>query len=360
MLMTVKKTQDSGLIEFPYGPKQRFRRHHNDINVVGRFFGPLPAGDAFWSLNGSPEQDFLVEPPVDTPIDYSFQYKVASPSRLRLPFPGDFNLEIPADTEFLVNGLNALKVSIVDSNSTKHLVLVEFDWDPNLPTSSLDLDDLSRYSSVQDFGQVVNGRWDFDPILNVIRGRAPVYPDSLLLLGRRQHSQEATYQFRYFDGTRSKYVGFSDFFIGHEPEKPGALIKAGWSTAGLATSRPRGEGAWETRIWIARGDRPGWRPKSANEAGDTSPFGVVRTDPAVFCELQPHVWHNVRHRLEVNSDSVVTSIKVWQEFSEEPEEWLCRETHKTIGLESGATFGLFQHSGVPSEWRRISVREIVG
>lgn len=346
------------MFEFPYGLKQEFRVHHRDINVVGRFLGSLPAKEGRWRLNDGPTEKFWVEPPTDVTIDYSFQYKKDSPSRLRLPHGGDFNVEIPVGHSSLRSGTNVLDLTIIDSGGDAHQSSLTIEWDPSPPAIAIDLDDLSAFTSPQEFGQVVNGRWDVDPILDVIRTRGPVAPDSLLLIGPPQGSQEATYQFRYFDGSRSKYIGLSDFFIGHEVERPEIPIKPGWSTAGLATSRPRGEGAWETRLWIARGDRPGWRPSSAGIAENTSSHGVVRTDPAVFFEFAPFCWYNIRHRVEFGTHGISASVKAWPEGSEEPVQWLCSERDPRTELASHATFGLFQHSGLPSEWRKVSLRPL--
>lgn len=346
------------MIELPYGARQSFRHHHSDVNIVGSFLGPVPVQSATWQLNAARPEAFWVEPFDATSIDFSYQYKPESPSRLRLPNLGDFNVEIPVSHQALLSGLNVLRLVVRDAEGDEHTASVDLSWDPRPVPQDLDLDDLSEIRSPQDVGQVVDGRWDVDPILNVIRTRAPVSPDSLLLLGPPQGSQEAVYQFRYFDGTRSKYIGLSDFFVGHEIERPELPIKPGWSTAGLATSRPRGEGAWETRLWIADGDRPGWRPSSASEDMAASQVRVVRTEPAVFYSFAPRRWYNVRHRMEVADNRVRARLRVWPAEETEPDQWLCDEGDVALEKHGRASFGLFQHSGLPSEWRGIHLRSL--
>jgi hypothetical protein len=291
-------------------------------------------------------------------VDFSFQYKRDSPARLRLPHAGDFNVEIPVEHPALRPGANrlALRVRAADGRVAERAV--EVLWDPAPRPARLELSDLSAVASPQEIGQVVDGRWDVDPILGVIRARAPAAPDSLLLLGSPQGSQEAEYAFRYFDGSRSKYVGLSDFFVGHEVERPDVPIKPGWSTAGLATSRPRGEGAWEARLWIARGDRPGWRPSGALDDGHRREFHVVRTEPAVFYELAPRRWYRVRHQVRFGPDGITARVRLWPEGEPEPDAWLCEERDEAPDAPRRASFGLFQHSGLPSEWRDVRLRPL--
>ncbi|MGB3909783.1 MAG: hypothetical protein WBL06_04875 [Pseudolysinimonas sp.] len=346
------------MIELPYGAEQSFRPHHADINVIGSFLGALPVRSATWQLNSGASHPFWVEPDDGSSIDFSYQYKTDSVSRLRLPYAGDFNVEIPTDHRALRAGSNDLTLRVVDADGVESETTIQLTWSAKLPEREIRLDDLSGIRSPQQLGQVVNGRWDVDPILNVVRTRGPVSPDSLLLLGPAQASQEAEYQFRYFDGSRSKYIGLSDFFVGHEFERPAIPIKPGWSTAGLATSRPRGEGAWETRLWIADGDRPGWRPSSAEEEPAGGRIHLVRTDPAVYFEFTPRRWYHVRHRLEVAKQRVRASLRVWPVGSTEPDAWLCDESDVALDKYRHASFGLFQHSGLPSEWRSIHLRPL--
>lgn len=348
------------MIEVTYGPKQSFRHHHPDVNLIGSFAGDVPVQSATWQLNSAQPEDFRVEPFDSTSIDFSYQYKPDSPSRLRLPNQGDFNVEIPVSHEALVPGSNTVILTVHDAAGRPFEAQITLEWDPQPVPPNLDYEDLSEFRSPHEIGQVVNGRWDVDATLNVIRTRGPVAPDSLFLIGAPQGSQEAEYQFRFFDGSRSKYIGLSDFFVGHEIERPDVPIKPGWSTAGLATSRPRGEGEWETRLWIADGDRPGWRPLTAGDDMARSKIRVVRTEPAVYYRFEPRRWYHVRHRLEVTHDRVRARLRVWPVGELEPELWLCDESDVALEKHRRASFGLFQHSGLPSEWRAIHLRSLDG
>lgn len=343
-------------IELSYGDRQTFRRRSRDLNILGSFRGVLPVLEATWSLDDGPPQPFYVESVPADGIDYSFQYK-KSPARLRLPHLGDFNLEIPTDHPALGNaGTHALGIRIVAGDEAVAEQVVELEWDPIEPDLPIDLSNLKDVHSVQEIAQVVDGHWDIDPMRGVIRTAAPAAPDSLLLLGSPTQSQEATYEFRYLDGSRSKYVGFSDFFVGHEIEDPSVPIKPGWSTVGLATLRPRGEGEWEARIWIARGDKPGWRPTSAAPEQRRATPRLVRTEPAAFLPLEPRRWHHVRHQVEYCRTFVAAKFRVWPTGEPEPDAWTCSERSPEGGPPVGeSTFGLFQHSGFSSEWRSVKV-----
>ena len=347
---------DRSQIVLTYGTRQPFRYRHDDVNLIGLFGGALPTRSASYRVNEGERRPFFVEEPPSSGIDWSFQYK-HGPARLRLTNPGDFNVEIPVDGGGLRPGVNTVSLEVEDAHGGKHHVDVTVEWNPEPVELPCDLRDLSG-ESVQGIGQVVNGAFDIDPVLNVIRGRPPAKPDSLFLLGSPAARQEATYEFRYFDGNRSKYIGLSDFFVRHEVEDKSVPIKPGWSTAGLATIRPRGEFAWEARIWIASGDRPGWRPNLTGATPSRSAFHVVRTDPPAHFEPEPFRWYLVRHQLTIDR-SVSSRFKIWPADSSEPGEWLCDETDAESSegpRHRQATFGLFQHSGMPSEWRDIHLR----
>ena len=100
----------------------------------------------------------------------------------------------------------------------------EFDWDPRPLPLSLNLQDLSRYQSVQEVGQAVNGAFDLDRERNAICSRLPVGSDSLLLIGSPHGSQEATYNIRFKNIDKDWcFVGASDFFFG----TPGTISRPG-------------------------------------------------------------------------------------------------------------------------------------
>jgi hypothetical protein len=141
--------------------------------------------------------------------------------------------------------------------------------------------------------------------------------------------------------------------VAHEPEDPELPIKPGYSTAGLATIRPRGEFAWEARVWIATADRPGWRPRSAQDE-ERKRYNVTRTDPPAVFEAEPNVAYRVRHQVIFEEDRNRARFRIWREGEPEPKEWLCEEDDGANGPDAPrhdrASFGLFMHSGIPSEW----------
>jgi len=221
-------------IALTYGTSQRFRGRCADITIPGRVAASMPLAQAVWRLNDGPPVDFYVERAPDDGVDWRFAYK-ASPARLRLPRLGDFTIEIAVDHPELRDGANRLAVDVEDGRGRVGRLEAVFAWDPRPVPLPLDLRDLSRFDDIQEIGQVVNGAFDLDRAANVIRARAPVAPDALLVLGSPHGSQEATYDVRFSDLERAKYLGLSDFFVRHEAEEPPIGIKPGWSTAGLAT-----------------------------------------------------------------------------------------------------------------------------
>ena len=336
------------MITLAYGPRQPFRKHHADVNVIGAVEASLPIRSAVYRLNQDPPSPFYVDDVPNPGVDFSFEYK-RGPARLRLTQPGDFNIEIPVGR--MRAGANELVIEVEDAMGTRHELSATLDWDPEPVALPLEVDDLSGFQTAQEIGQVVDGAFDLDPFAGVVRPRAPVKPDSLLLLGPPAGSQEAVFEWRYFDGSRSKYVGLSDFFVAHESEDPALPIKPGWSTAGLATIRPRGEFAWEARIWLAHADRPGWRPNVTGAAAGRP--RVVRTDPPAYFRPEPGRWHSVRHQLLFDDGANRSRVRIWECDRPEPDDWLCDEIDRSSGAHQRASFGLFQHSGLPCEWRRI-------
>lgn len=336
-------------IELTYGKRQRFRPHHSDLNLSGRIVGAeLPVRDASYRLNDAKPVGFYVEHVADPGIDWTTQYK-ASPAVNRLKDAGDFNIEIPVGSSALYPGANIVMLEVVDARGMRAAESIELTWDPNPVPLPLDLRDLRRFKHIQEIGQVVDGAFDLDPVGNCIRSRAPVYPDSLLLLGGPYGSQEATYQvvFRSFAGV--KWLGPSDFFAGHEDGSPPIGVKPGWSTIGMAALTPRGE----ARAFLAWGDHSG-------QPGEW----VVQTDPPVAFPLAENIPYRVRHQVLVDDGRLAVRYRIWPSGTPEPDEWLCVETNTDVPTElprpTKGSFGLFQHSGGAIEWSDVLVAPLSG
>ena len=334
-------------IRLAYGPQQRFRFHHRDLNLTGRVEGAaFPLDHARFRLNGGPERPFYVDPVPDPGIDWTTQYK-DSPAGLRLKDQGDFAVEFPVTAPELRPGPNRLALSVRDARGLEARTRLGFEWNPEPLPLPLDLSDLSGYGHVQDIGQVVNGAFDLDPRLNVIRSRAPVYPDALLVLGSPHGGQEATYRVRFSGFAGVKWLGPSDYFVGHEDADPPAGIKRGWSSAGMAALKPNGE----ARSFIAFGDHCGTRQE-----------WVVVTNPPKRFPVQIHVDYRVRHQVTFRGGVNAVRWRVWREGEPEPGAWLCEESDaavdRALPRHRAGSFALFQHSGMPIEWSDIRIAAI--
>lgn len=80
----------------------------------------------------------------------------------------------------------------------------------------------------------------------------------------------------------------------------------------------------------------------------------MRTEPAALLPLRPRRWYRVRHRACFGAEAITASFRVWPADMPEPADWLCEETAPRAKMPfEAASFGLFQHSGFPSEWRDI-------
>jgi len=329
-------------IQFTYGPEQVFQRRADDLNLVGRVEGArYPLDYATWSLNDGPETFVYVEHVADPGIDWTYEYK-DSIAVNRLKDAGDFNIEIPVDSPQLRGGDNTLRFRVGESSSGEIEYEVVFNFDPTPLPASLDLSDLSRFDHVQEVGQVTNGAFDLDKDLNLIRNRGPVYPDSLLVVGSKHGSQRATYDVRFTDLTKVKWLGPSDFFTGHAGPEPPIGIKPGWSSAGLVALNPRNE----ARMFLAYGDHVG-----------TDEEWVVQTAPPMrFCP-EPGGWYSVRHEVFFRDGVNSARFKIWPRAEAEPTNWLLEESDSGVAehfhRHRKASFGLFQHSGMPNEWSNI-------
>ncbi|MCI0530239.1 MAG: hypothetical protein L0Y56_22575, partial [Nitrospira sp.] len=180
-------------------------------------------------------------------------------------------------------------------------------------------------------------------------------------------SQEATYNIRFSEPDKGKYLGLSDFFVGHEEEDPPLGIKPGWSTAGLATltygwrpgspaevranfkpvlTRTRPDG--EARAWISYGDNARRKER-----------WLVKTDPPARVPIEEGGKYRVRHQVLFEGGINRVRFRVWPVHHPEPTDWLCDINDSGIapGLPkfSRASFALFQHTGMPTEWSNIRV-----
>lgn len=332
------------MIRLIQGARQTFRHRHDDITVRGvvdRMAFPVRAS---FELNGGPRRDLYVEQAKDEGIDWVNGYK-ASPAELRCRDQGEFCIEIATDDETLMEGRNQVVVSCEDALGKKAEASFVFDWNPEPLSLPLDISDLSRFSDIQEVGQIVNGAFDLDRDLNVIRSRSPVAPDALLVVGSPQGSQEATYAIRFLETAGAKWLGCSDFFAGLTDGVPARGIKVGWNSAGMAALSPN-DGA---RSFIAWGDH----------SGDAREWAIA-THPARPYAVERNVLYRVRHQIVLLEGCNRVRWRMWQDGEVEPEVWLCEENTGRLpaGLPThrAASFALFQHLGQSIEWSDIVVR----
>lgn len=330
-----------------YGTQQQFRHRTHDLNFVGRVENVThPVKASTWSLNGGTPVYFYVESVPDPGIDWTYEYK-DSPAVNRLKDLGDFNCEVPVASPELREGNNSLLIHVEDGAGQVEEVTINFTFDPTPVPVELDLTDLTRFNHIQEVGQIIDGAFDLDRDMNLIRTRAPVYVDAGLVVGSLHGSQEATYNIRFSDFTKVKWLGPSDFFTGHAGPEPPIGIKPGWSTAGMMCLSPRNE----ARAFIAYGDHVG-----------TDQEWVIQTLPPVRFYPQPDVLYSVRHQV-VFADGVDTvRHKIWLATEPEPDAWLVEEDDTSIPDSypkyTACSFTLFQHSGMPNEWSNIRVRPL--
>ncbi len=335
-------------IQFTYGPDQQFRQRTEDLHVLGRIRpADLSITTATYSLNDADPEEFYVEHVPEPPdIDWTSEYK-ESPAFLRLRRRGQFIIEIPTTAPALMEGQNQLLVHCEAADGTVAETQLSFHWNPSPPSLPLDLTDLTAFDDIQRIGQVVTGTFDVDPAQNLIRSRAPVHPDSLLVIGPPARSQEATYRVRFTEFTGIKWLGPSDFFGGHVPRDPPIGIKPGWSTAGMLALNPE----HEARAFLAWGDN-----------ADRSDSWVVQSSPPERFVVEEDKWYRVRHRVEFHQDQTTVKGRIWPAGGDEPTTWLLEENDSVIPESlprvETCSFSLFQHSGMPIEWADISVRSL--
>jgi len=327
-----------------YGSKQEFRFRLADLTFPGVIHGlkhaPVSAG---FRLNGSDLRSFYVETVHDEGTDWLNGYK-ATPGELRCRHFGEFCIEIPHDDPGLKTGDNRLELQVDDGQTTAGTT-VDFHWDPAPLPASQDLSDLCRFTSIQQVGQVVNGAFDLDIPANLIRSRAPVAPDALLVIGSPGKSQQATYRVRFLEPHHSKWLGLSDFHAGMVEGVPPRGIKVGWSSAGMAVAMPGG-GA---RSFLAWGDHSGAPQEWA-----------IATNPPAQVEIERGRAYRVRHQIMLSDGLNRVRFRIWPQDQPEPETWVCDENTGRLPPElprhTSASFGLFQHMGMPVEWSDIRLR----
>ena len=335
-------------IHLTCGVTQRFRRRARDITLPGIVRGlSAPAERAEFRLNGGEPRPLYVEAIHDNGVDWLTGYKT-TPSELRCRHFGEFCAEVPVEDDALRAGLNHLEIGVTSGGRVVRRE-IRLHWDPTPLPAELDLSDLSFFSSVQDVGQVVAGAFDLDRDANVIRSRAPVAPDSLLVIGSPGRSQEATYRVRFSEPRFSKWLGLSDFHVGIEEGVPPRGIKVGWSSAGLAVVSPA-EGA---RSFLSWGDH----------SGSDREWAIATHPPASFVPEQGRAYR-VRHQIELSPTRNRVRFRIWPEGTAEPESWLCDEHDGRLPADlprhEAASFGLFQHMGMPVEWSDIRLRPLAG
>jgi len=334
-------------LRLDYGTRQRFRARTADITIRGMIEDArYPLRSATFSLNDSPDRPLYVEQVPDEGVDWTTGYK-DTPAELRCRHQGELCVEFAGNDKEIRAGGNRVSIAVVDAGNERVGVDIDFDWDPTPAQFPIDLRDLSGYASAQEIGQAVNGVFDVDRAANVIRSRAPVAPDALFLVGAPSGSQEATYGIRFLDTKAAKWLGCSDFFAGMTEGRPPRGIRVGWSSAGMAALSPA-DGA---RSFIAWGDH------SADERE-----WAIATHPAVPVAVRAHTLYRVRHRISMHQGEHRVRWRIWPADTDEPTAWLCDED--TAKLPShlprhpSATFGLFQHFGLPIEWSDILVRRV--
>ncbi len=326
------------------GAHQQFRCRYPDITIRGQVDDlQPPARRAHYRLNQGPATGFYVEAIPDDGIDWVNGYKT-SPAELRCRDLGEFCIEIPTTAPALQSGQNRLSIEVEDAEGRISGTDLTFEWDPAPLPLPLDLRDLTRFDDIQQVGQIVNGAFDLDRKQNLIRSRAPVAPDAFLVLGSPHASQEATYAVRFLDLGGAKWLGLADFFAGIEQGRPPRGIKVGWSSAGMAALSPRGE----ARSFIAWGDHSAQPQEWA-----------IATHPPASVQIERGRLYRVRHQIAFAEGVNRVRFRIWPADRSEPATWLCEEQDSQVPSDlprhRQASFGLFQHMGLPIEWSDILV-----
>lgn len=191
---------------------------------------------------------------------------------------------------------------------------------------------------------MINGAFDLDTALNLVRSRAPIAADAYLVLDSPHGSQEATYAVQFIDVAGAKWLELADFYVGQVEGVPPRGIKVGWPSAGMAALDP----AQGARSFIAFGDHS----SSPEEC-------AIATNPPSPVRVETDVLYRVRHQLSFDSGINRVRFRLWPDGETEPDAWLCEEQDSQVPAQlphhAYASFALFQHFGLPVEWSDILV-----
>ncbi|GJL73564.1 MAG: hypothetical protein NMNS01_27630 [Nitrosomonas sp.] len=338
------------MIQLFYGNQQQFRLRHGDINILGRTDSPQSVKRAQYRLNGDMPIPFYIEPATPSG-EGKYAWDCNTPSIFRLrDCPGAFNIEIAVDSPNLQEGLNRITIEIEDSDGEIDTLTAEFHWNPCKIELPININDLNKYESIQEVGQVVNGLFEIDRQRNSIVSCEPVGADILFLIGSPGESQEATYdvEFNLHGNCGNEYAGLSDFFFRHEEQSPELGIKPGYCTSGLSTISPAGE----AKLWMAIGD--------CLTGKDWA--WVIHTENSSYFQIQSDTTYRVRHQVIIHDSVNWSRYKIWKKDDEEPNRWLCDMDNAHLKHDlpkiDKASFGLFQFGGNPTSWSNISVRRL--
>ena len=299
------------MIRLDYGTHQTYRRRAADVTIRGRVEAAFPVGRSVFSLNDGASRPLYVEQEPDPGVDWLNGYK-RTPAELRCRDQGEFCVEIDVADEAL-RARNHLRIAVEDAAGARHEETLTFDWDPTAPELPLDLSDLARFSHVQEIGQAVNGVFDLDRDLGVIRSRAPVAPDALFLVGGEATGPGGDLRecaSASFD--TAKWLGCGDFFAGMTEGVPERGLKVGWSSAGMAALSPR--------RWRAGLPQPGAIIPAIRANGPSRP--TLRAPVSIERDFGCTGYAS---RSRWRGDAIACAGASGRTATPEPEAWLCEE-----------------------------------
>jgi hypothetical protein len=259
------------------------------VNILGRITPPSEVKSATYSLNGGP----------DVPL-------TVGPDGVRLNSPGDFNVEI--DRNDLAAGTNSLTISAADKSGRRvsGSVVIEYSAHRGIPPALAI--QWNTPASIQDAGQVVDGRWAVGP--EGVRSAETGY-DRIMAIGDMSWRD---YELR---------VPVTVHRIDPAYDNP-----KGGAGAGLIV-RWKGHEAWNDRR-----PREGWWPLGAAAWYGWEPDlpyphlmlhgnrGRLMSRSGRDRRLTPGVRYLFKLRAQTNAGQGTTySFKVWKDGMREPEGW---------------------------------------